>query len=144
MTSESVALPDPSRAGLDTSVVLRLLVGEPVDQADRALSYLASHQAKGRICFVNDVVVTEAYYALCSYYAVPKREALKLLFEFLTSGEVQASGKALQVLQQTLVASAKPGFVDRLIHTQYQADGAGLVTFEKAAGRLTGALVLTG
>ena len=76
-------------AGLDTSVVVRLLVGEPAEQADRALNHLASHRAKGTICSVNDLVVTEAYYALCSYYGVPKREALKLVLECLTSGEVQ-------------------------------------------------------
>ena len=144
MPAESPALPLRYHAGLDTSVVLRLLIGEPAEQADRALNYLTSHRAKGKICSVNDIVVTEAYYALCSYYAVPKREALKLLLEFLTSGEVQPSGRVLQVLEQTLVSSSKPGFVDRLIHTHYQSDQAGLVTFEKAAGRLPGTLVLTG
>jgi predicted nucleic acid-binding protein len=144
MPPESAALPLRYHAGLDTSVVLRLLVGEPAEQAVQALNYLASHRAKGRICSVNDIVVTEAYYALCSYYAVPKREALKLLLEFLTSGEVQPLGRALQVLEQSLASSSKPGFVDRLIHANYQSDKAGLVTFEKAAGRLPGALVLTG
>jgi predicted nucleic acid-binding protein len=140
MPSEGLTL----HAGLDTSVVLRLLVGEPAEQADRALNYLTSHRAKGSICSVNDLVVTEAYYALCSYYAVPKREALQLLIEFLSSGEVCPLGKALEVLEQTLVSSSKPGFVDRLIHAHYQSDQAGLVTFEKAASRLPGTLVLKG
>lgn len=39
--------------------------------------------------------------------------------------------------------SAKPGFIDRLIHGSYLRGGAErVVTFEKAAARLPGALVL--
>ena len=40
------------------------------------------------------------------------------------------------------LASAKPGFVDRLIHGTSHADGHTLVTFEKTAKKLPATIVL--
>lgn len=40
------------------------------------------------------------------------------------------------------LASAKPGFVDRLIHAASQTANTTLVTFEKAAAKLPDTLVL--
>ena len=63
--------------GLDTSVVLRFLVGEPADQAQTALQYLRKIQQEGGRAIVSDLVVTEAYFALQYHYPVPNAEALK-------------------------------------------------------------------
>ncbi len=43
---------------------------------------------------------------------------------------------ALALLARDGIASAKPGFLDRLIHAEYAELGASLVTFEKAARKL--------
>lgn len=48
--------------GLDTSVVVRLLIGEPVEQA-AAARRLLDEQPRGS-CAISDMVVGEAYFAL--------------------------------------------------------------------------------
>ena len=50
---------------------------------------------------------------------------------------------ALALLAQEGIASAKPGFLDRLIHAEYAELGAPLATFEKAARKLPGTRVLS-
>ena len=127
--------------GLDTSVVVRLLTGDPRDQADIASAFLSEAHAAGDRLLVTDLVLAEAYFALQSKYQVPKAEALRRLREFVEGGEIEA-GVATEVLQTPNLASAKPGFVDRLIHATYTEEQARLVSFEKSAGKLADARVL--
>lgn len=130
--------------GLDTSVVLRLLTGQPEGQAAAALRRLEAEAGAGRPALVCDMVVAEAYYALHYHYGAPKREAARSLLDFLVSGLVRPDpvGVALVALRSSLSSSPKPGFVDRLIHAQYARKGAALLTFEHAATRLPNVLVL--
>jgi len=128
--------------GLDTSVVMRLLTGDPPDQAEVAATFLAESKATGDRLLVTDLVIAEVYFALHSKYKVPKAEALQRLREFVESGEVEA-GVAAQVLRMPNLASAKPGFVDRLIHGTYSNNQARLVSFEKSVSKLAGAKVLS-
>jgi predicted nucleic acid-binding protein len=136
---------DPARrVGLDISVVLRLLVGVPTEQAAKALAFVKSTcMAGGEVC-VSDLVVSEAYFALHCHYGVPKKEAVASLLEMLRSGLVEpADGPAVVgVLEAASQSPAKPGFVDRLIHAQYVRRASSMATFERAAGRLGGATVL--
>lgn len=125
------------KVGLDTSVVLRLLTGEPEGQARAALRWLREVQVAGTTPMVSDLVVSEAYFALQHHFDVPKAEALRQLGEFLSSGDVTGNGVAAAMLAVPGLASAKPGFVDRLIHEGYRRGGAGeMVTFEAAARKL--------
>jgi predicted nucleic acid-binding protein len=125
-------------------VVLRLLTGEPAVQAERALRFLEEALAEGHTPIVSDLVVAETYFALHAHYGVPKKEALRTLAEFLRSGLVapEHGGGALDALDAAVASSQKPGFVDRLIHSQYMQIAGVLVSFEKASGRLEGAVVL--
>lgn len=127
--------------GFDTSVVLRLLIGEPVIQATKALAMLDNLRATGKKGVVSDLVVTEVYFALQHHYKVPKQLALEKLREFLESPEVDPTGQALLILAQPNLGKAKPGFVDRLIHAQYLQTASGMVTFEKAATKLPQATI---
>jgi predicted nucleic acid-binding protein len=130
--------------GLDTSVVLRLLVGSPPDQATAALRFVKQKLTEGIRVVASDLVVSEAYFALHVHYDVPKAEAIAVLAEMLRSGLVEpADGDGvLTVLATAARATAKPGFVDRLIHEQYRRGSTGMATFERAAGRLAGTHLL--
>ena len=128
--------------GLDTSVVLRLLTGQPADQAASAVALLDELERVGERALVGDLVVAEAYFALQHHYGVPKVRALDALRELFADGEVIPQGLAGEVLKEEGLATAKPGFVDRMIHAGYARSGAQLVTFEKASGRMIGARVL--
>lgn len=61
--------------GLDTSVVLRLLVGVPAAQARAAQRRLERAIERGESVIVCDLVIAEAYYALQFHYDVPKADA---------------------------------------------------------------------
>ncbi len=127
--------------GLDTSVVLRLLLGEPIAQAERAVAELNKMRGRGKRGAVSDLVISEAYFALQYHYDVPKQLALDKLREFLESPEIVPLGEALAILQQEHLAKAKPGFVDRMIHADYLRKTSTMVTFEKASAKLSSVLI---
>ena len=128
--------------GLDTSVVLRLLLGQPAEQSQRASAFLEELARRGDQAVVSDLVVAEAYFALHYHYGVPKKEALAALRQMFADGEVASQGVAAEVLATEGLASAKPGFVDRLIQGAYVASGGSMATFEKAAGKSKSVWVL--
>ena len=129
--------------GLDTSVVVRLLTEDPPHQAAAAAAWIASCRADGSPPVLTDLVVAEAYFALQTHYGVSKSDALAALRELLESGDVLARGQALRVLRETPgLASAKPGFLDRIILAEIAAAGAQMLTFEKSAAKLSGSIVL--
>lgn len=131
------------KAGLDTSVVVRLLTGEPEALANEAMAHLVERQHGGDQVLVSDWVVAETYHALQYHYRVSKQEALATLRDFLASPGIEGTGEALSVLEVPNLATAKPGFVDRVIHRNYRRSGADeMVTFEKAAATLERVRVL--
>ena len=127
------------KAGLDTSVVVRLLVGEPAPQAEAARRMLDTARSTG----VSDLVVGEAYFALRHHYRVPHAETVRALRALLADARVEATGVAREVLAAAPESDTAPGLMDRLIHGDYRRDGADLVTFDRDAARLAGATFLT-
>jgi predicted nucleic acid-binding protein len=128
--------------GLDTSVVIRLLVGEPEEQARRAWEFLAECEANGARAHVSGLVVSEAFFVLQHHYQVPLAVTLEQLAGLLDDPRVSADPVAAEVLRTPGLARAKPGFVDRLIHQQYRGEGRTLITFDKTAARLPGSRLL--
>ena len=94
--------------GLDTSLVIRLLIGEPVDQAKRARLFLDELFKAGERASVSDLVLSEVYFALQYHYQVPKAEILETLRLLLQSNEIIAGGVALEVLKTKNLATANP------------------------------------
>lgn len=133
----------PDSVGLDTSVVLRLLTGEPDVQFKKAVAFLDSLLHDGQIAAISDLVISETYHALQYHYGVPKAEALATLASLLESSEIEGIGVAGKILETPDLASSKPGFVDRMIHGEYTTRCEGMATFEKAARKLPRTRVLT-
>lgn len=133
------------KVGLDTSVLIRLLIGLPPAQAATALEFVKEARATGRDVVVSDLVISEAYFALQTHYEVPKAEAIDALREVLRSGLVEpAEGPAvLEALERTARSPSNPGFVDRLIHAQYERMTARMASFERAAARLPATTALS-
>lgn len=129
---------------LDTSVVIRLLVGEPADQYRSANALLSDQLKAGWAVHVGDLVLAEAYFALQGYYQLSKSDALQALALFARHSGVSVSSVAQEVLALPRLATAKPGFVDRLIHGTSQNAGHTLVSFEKSAAKLPATLILAG
>ena len=130
-------------AGLDTSILVRVLTGEPRDLALAALSYILERKKAGDRVLVSDWVFAEAYYALQHHYGASKKETLDALSDFLAHSGVEGTGDVAAVLATPSLESAKPGFIDRVIHRNYLRSGAEEVaTFEKAAAKLPHVRVL--
>ena len=120
--------------GFDTCVVLRLLVGEPADQAKSALFFLEKCHTTKTTVYVSDLVVVETYHALCHHYNVPFYEAAKHLADFLASPMITPSGHALTVLHEYRGTGA--GLVDRLIRLDFLDHAHKIMTFDKKFSKL--------
>lgn len=75
--------------GLDTSVVLRLLIGEPRTQMEVARRRIERAVAAGEQVVVTDLVIAEVVHALRHHYGVPAAEAVGRLRDLLGSGVVR-------------------------------------------------------
>jgi predicted nucleic-acid-binding protein len=128
--------------GLDTTVVLRLITGEPSAQFTRAETFLDELSRRGDQPVVSDLVAAEVYFALQHHFGITKAEALHFLVDTFESGEIKSTGVAADILKTPNLASAKPGFVDRLIHAAYLKDTTHMATFEKASAKLPSVQVL--
>jgi predicted nucleic-acid-binding protein len=123
--------------------LVRLLTGDPKDLALSAMRYLRERERSGDRVLVSDWVVAEAYYALQHHYGVSKGDTLTTLREFLSSPGIECTGEATEVLSISNLHSAKPGFIDRVIHRNYLRSGAEqMITFEKASAKLASVHVL--
>lgn len=130
------------RAGLDTSVLVRLLTGQPAEQAEVAFAFLAEAEVAGLKILVTNLVVAEAYFACQHHYRLPKGLVLRGLGELLSNPTFLVQPALLPLLARQGIDTAKPGFLDRLIHAEYAASGITLATFERSATRLPGTRVL--
>lgn len=123
-------------------MVLRLLVGVPGDQAKVALDFVNARRVGNDSMNVSDLVLSETYFALQAFYKIPKSQAIEMISLWVAESGMNFSPNAIQVIALPNLASAKPGFVDRLIHGESHGQGRTLVTFEKAAKNLPSTLVL--
>lgn len=121
--------------GLDTSVVLRLLTGEPESLAVVAKQRLEQAHAENDTVIVSDLVLAEAYYALVYHYKKDKDEARQLLKRMATSGTVHVEPVHALV---ALDPAAGAGLVDRLILNRYRSMQASTLTFDRALGAAGG------
>jgi predicted nucleic acid-binding protein len=124
--------------GLDTSVVVRLLTGEPASAARAAARRLDAAADAGERVVVCDLVVVEAYHALHHHYGVPHAEAQTLLHRLLMSGVVHPEPAGMV----PALTAPGPGLADRVIHARYRGLGAVTLTFDRRQGGLEGAVRL--
>jgi len=124
------------RSALDTSVVMRLLTGQPMGLAIIARRYMAETEQAGAKVFVSNLVVLEAYFACQHHYGMPKDAVLTGLQSLLSMSTFAVHPQLLHLLANEGLSTAKPGFLDRLIHAEATSARLPLVTFEKAAARL--------
>ena len=124
------------RYGIDTSIFVRLLTGDPAKDFEKtkaALEKILKDDPAAEI-EVSSLVIAEGYFALQHHYGVPKDEARAALVSVLTSGLVKPQRG--QGVLDALGAAREPGVLDRLIANDYEDQGLITVTNDRKMGRL--------
>ena len=129
--------------GLDTSVVLRLLTGQPQELAERALARYQEGVAAGDRFCVSDVVAAEAYFALQQHYRKTKGEALTALKGFSEGEGISFSPNFTASINTPSIHRANPGFVDRMLVSGYREQGQITLSCEKSFRRLADTEVIS-
>lgn len=126
------------RFGIDTSVLVRLLTGEPEPiyaQCVAALTTLIEDE--GAEVVASNQVIGEAYVAVQHHYGVSKPEARAGLLSVLRSGLV--SPQHGQFVLEILQAEGGCGLLDRLIVEGYERAGLFTLTLDERMSALPGA-----
>ena len=122
--------------GLDTSVVLRLLTGEPSELAAHALERYQRGIANGDDFAVSDVVAAETYYVLQHHYNKTKEESLAALTAFSVGEGISFSTGFMAATKTPNLHKATPGFVDRMLVSGYASSGQITLSCEKSFRKL--------
>lgn len=123
------------RFGIDTSIFVRVLTGDPAEGFERCVRALTKlvEEDEAEIV-VSNQVIGEAYIALQHHYGVPKSEARAALDTVLRSGLiVPLSGPEVFV---ALAAQGGCGLIDRLIADDYRRRELETLTLDSRMARL--------
>lgn len=125
------------RFGIDTSVLVRLVAGEPQAEFERCVEMLrALIEDDGAEIVVSNQVVGEAYVAVQHHYGVSKSEARTGLLDVLRSGMVAPlNGRAVLAALETREGA---GLLDRLIAEEYSRVGLEALTLDRRMATLPG------
>ena len=123
------------RFGIDTSVLVRLLTGEPeADFAHCVAKLSALIEDEGAEIFASNQVIGEAYVAVQHHYEVSKADTRAGLLDVLHSGLVAPlNGRAVFA---ALEASGGAGLFDRLIADEYARASLRVLTLDRQMAAL--------
>ncbi len=122
------------RIGIDTSVLVRLITGEPPDAFARCVERLNDLAVSGAEIFASNQVIGEAYIAVQHHYHVSESDARSEISKALTSGLV-APLNGSDVIA-ALEVSDGPGLFDRLIAEDYTRAGLEILTLDRKMAAL--------
>ena len=123
------------RFGIDTSVLVRLVVREPESDFRHVVDALqAMVEDEGREIFASNQVIGEAYVTIQHYYGVSDTDTRAALTNVLTSGLVAPLNG--QAVIQALQTREGPGLFDRLIADDYSSAGLETLTLDRRMGNL--------
>lgn len=124
--------------GIDTSVLVRLAVGEPERDFRHCVEALRDLvEDQGREVFASNQVIGEAYVAIQHHYGVSDSDARAALIDVLTSGLVAPLNGESVIM--ALRSQGQPGLFDRLIADDYARAGLQTLTLDRRMASLHGA-----
>lgn len=122
--------------GIDTNVLVRLLVRDDTDQADAALAAIGAHSAAGHRIVLNAINLAELAWVLRSRFGFGKPQILEKLIQLLDQDDVLAIPE--QALHRAVAAWAegRAGLADYLIaelNAEYECTTT--LTFDREAAK---------
>jgi predicted nucleic acid-binding protein len=130
--------------GIDTSIFVRLLTGQPGTDYEKTVARLvALRQAQPQEITVSNIVIAEAYAVLQHHYGFSKEDSRSGLVSVLTSGLVTpVSGDAVLAALEAIAYTKEPGLTDRLIALDYATATTIVLTNDRKMARLSGCQLL--
>lgn len=128
-----------SHYGIDTSIFVRLLTGDPERDYEKTVARFEERLAQEPAAefFVSNQVIGEAYIALQHHYGVTKVEARTAMLSVLTSGLcTPLNGSEILSILETKTGC---GLLDRLITQEYHSRGHSTLTNDHKMAKLDGA-----
>lgn len=121
---------------VDTNAVLRYLVNDIPDQAEKISGYL-DRAEKGRLSLeIHPVVVVEAMFQLLHWYSLPKDRACDLLMAFITPEYIHIPDKDAVFEAIRLFKDKDIDFVDLFIWARAKRLGVRVLSFDKHFDKL--------
>ena len=122
------------RFGIDTSILVRLLTGDPSADFEYCVGMMSALVEEGGEIFASNQVIGEAYVAVQHHYGVSKADARASLVDVLRSGLVAPlNGHSVFAALQ---AQGGPGVFDRLISDGYSREGLQVLTLDRKMASL--------
>ena len=119
--------------GIDTNVLLRLLLDDDASQVRRARHEASSAEVGGQPLFVNDVVLAETVWTLGSRYEATKGELIETLRSLLDNARLAFENRSVLSQAVSGFESSSAGFADCLIIAKNAAAGCHhTATFDRA------------
>jgi predicted nucleic-acid-binding protein len=125
--------------GLDTNVLVRLLVADDERQFERARRLIQSEAVRGEPVLISHLVLLECEWVLRSRYSLPRDAILGAFSGLLDSMEVRIEDEAS--VEEALYVWKDSGadFADCLIAAKYRSLGcSATLSFDARAARLPG------
>jgi predicted nucleic-acid-binding protein len=131
--------------GIDTNVLLRLLVRDLDTQVRAAEKFIATHCSSEEPGYVSRVVIIEIVWALKGFYGYDRAQIAAAIRALLNVSEFEVeSADEIHAALADFETSA-PGFVDCLLARTNAAIGCKhTVTFDRKAAKLKGYRLLSG
>ena len=126
----------PTRIGIDTSVLVRLVTGQPPDIYSYCVDRLYKLAEGGAQIFASNQVIGEAYIVCQHHYRASSSDARFELSRTLRSGLVAPLNG--QAVFEALASSGEPGVIDRLIADDYSRNALETLTLDRRMASLPG------
>ena len=115
---------------LDANIILRYLLNDSAEMAQKAEQYL--HQAEAAI--ITTEVIAEVVYVLKGVYHLPRNEIADTLGDFLQL--VQCRDRAVLRIALKTYGRENLDFVDCVLYAYHKAEKMDIATFDKKLLRL--------
>ena len=125
--------------GLDTNVLVRLIVGDDPRQLKSALRLVKKTEQLKERMFINHVVLAEFTWVLSHTFKYPKEEIIEALESLMSNESVTFQNLSLVRLALRSYRSSSADFSDCLLNTINGSEGCETTyTFDKQAATLPG------
>ena len=126
--------------GIDTSVLVRLVTGQPPDMHAYCLERLNQLVNEGIVVIASNQVIGDAFATIQFRYGMARSDARAGLLRALTGDLVVPQNG--QAVLDALAATGRPGLFDRLIADGYAQSGLDTLTLDRSMARLSRAQLL--